>query len=65
MTNTIPPLFDLRKALVEAHAAEDWLLARRLIHQLENECNQRAANQERRVMERRFTGELPSAFAAL
>ena len=65
MSSIIPPIFDLRKALADAHAAGDWLLARRLIHKLENECNQRADNQERRAMERRFTGELPSAFAAL
>lgn len=55
--------FDIRVA--KAQKDEDWALAKRLIKQLENEANQRAEKRERRIQDRRFTGEPPTAFGDL
>lgn len=57
--------FDIRAALEKAQKSEDWALARRLIVQLENEANQRAAVRDRRIQERRFTGEPPTVFGGI
>lgn len=57
--------FDVRAALAKAQADEDWPLVKRLIKQLENESNERTIKRERRIAERRFTGEPITTFGEL